>query len=153
MTIKKRKEIDLNELYDYMKENIKKPILRHDFLKYASEYFETTHQNLGFFVKRVIIKSSDFGMISTAVIYPDGKKIEALRLFGQIRNANPNNRKKKTAEYTANKHKKIKEYMSKNKGKSGKEISRELNMGYNTILSHNRNQVKTCKLCKKGDSK
>lgn len=148
-----RKEIDLRKLYEYMKKTIKEPIPSREFVKTAAKEFDTTTNNLGFFISRVLFKTNDFVTIPRiemrCIIAPADMKVEALTLF-KIITGNKVNKDIGMEKYlnktqTAT-HKKI----FKTKLLAVSDVKRKINVNANTIMNHRRNVYKNCDLCKIG---
>lgn len=139
-----RKIIDLDELHEYMFENIKEPITTTDFNKSACKYFNTTPINLSFFIKRVVSKSPHF-ILYMKMLAPADMKRKAVSKMHRIILSN------KRDKAQASMSKKVTEThikILKSKKTGVNEIGRELGISPDTVVRHKRKSFRLCKICR-----
>jgi hypothetical protein len=146
------KEIDLNELHAFMKKALKEPIFYTDFIKQVTNKFGGNSGNSGYFIRRIVCKTNDFFIIPTkriTIISPMEKKSEAIVKFCKISSfaggeKGLGNIKKRERKIHRNIQLLVKQC------KSLTDISKELNIGRNSVSFHHLNH---CQCYKKNSYK
>ncbi len=131
------KQIALNDMYAFMKENIKSPMTRTQFLRLANKHFDCTSRDSGYFSDLVINRSSDF-IRYIAVLAPAGMLKEAQILHYQI--INPKKALKTIMIRSRSMHWKVMKAHKENPLMNTTELGALLGVTYGTISFHLKNK-------------
>ena len=145
------KQIDLNEMYAFMKDTIIRPMLRADFLRLANERFDCTSKDSGYFSNLILSRTEDFTRYM-AMLTPTSMLKEAKALNFKILNVN--GAMKAIKERSKTMHWKIIKEHKQNPDMPIEKLSAQLGISYTTVYTHlfNRCNCRKRKFWKKYNS-